>query len=198
MAEDTQHQIEERLAELPQDVRDAVLSSQLGEHLRDIGKKHSLHIDQIGKLEDETMLVMLGFFDPAQFNTQLEQQLLIPATDATAIAAEVTTAVFAPIRESLMHFLDMKRSDPATTTAPTAVAPSSAAQPAPVTPVATPVPEAQTAAPTPIKPMLPPMPVAEQLLTEKTAAIAPKPAAAPQEASPKPIYKADPYREPIE
>jgi hypothetical protein len=185
MADDTKDQIEQRIEELPQDVRDAALSAQLGEHLREIGQKHNLHIDQIGKLEDEAMLVMLGFFDPAQFNKQLEEQLAVTPENASAIAADVNSAVFAPIRESLMHFLDMKRSS-TTTSTPTA-SPTQSSPSAPTTYIAPPTPN----------PALPPMPAAEQLLTEKTAVIAPTPVA-PKEIPAKPIYKTDPYREPIE
>lgn len=175
MAEDTQAQIEARLAELPEDVREAVLSAQLGERLGAIGQKHSLHIDQVGKLEDETMLVMLGFFDPDQFNKQLEEQLSLSPADAAAIAQEVNTSVFMPIRESLKRFTEAKAAIPTPPSVPkeaqlpqVQTAPSPSVAPAPV----------------PVTPPAPSMPAVEHMLTEKTVV--------------KPIYKVDPYREPIE
>jgi hypothetical protein len=145
MAEDTRQLIEQRLAELPEDVRDAVLSAELGKHIQAIGQAHNLHVDQIGKLEDETMLVMLGFFDPEQFNAQLEQQLLIPAADAAAIAGDVNTAVFMPIRESLKRFMEEKRAEAA---AP-ATAPAPNSTPAPAMPAAQPAITIETP-PTPV------------------------------------------------
>ena len=242
MAEDTKDQIEQRLAELPDDVREAVLSAELGNHVRTIGQAHGLHIDQIGKLEDETMLVMLGFFEPNQFNTQLEQQLLIPAADAATLAAEISEQVFAPIRASLEGFMRTKRSEtpdvrmPSSVSAPAvteipptpiaitkidspapAITPSVSqvptppiqpiSQPAPVAPVIPPPvsistpPSMPSPAPIPVVPPItaPSMPAAEKMLTEKTAAIAPTPAPTPHgDTSVKPIYKTDPYREPIE
>ena len=144
MSDDAKQLIDQRLAELPENIRTAIESADLGRMLRVIGQEHNLHIDQIGKLEDETMLVMLGFFEPEQFNTQLEQQLLIPAADAAAIAGEVTTNIFLPIRESLKRFMEEKR----------------AQTPVLVTPP--PMPAVQTS------PSLPSIPQADKILTEPT------------------------------
>ncbi|HVY73079.1 MAG TPA: hypothetical protein VG984_03475 [Candidatus Paceibacterota bacterium] len=190
MADDAKQEIEKRLAELPEDVRNAVLSADLGKKVQVIGQAHRLHIDQIGKLEDETMLVMLGFFDPEQFNIQLEQQLLIPAADANAIAGEINTNIFLPIRESLKRF--MLEKEPATPTMSAAVTP--------------PVPAIQTPPPMPAIQTPPPMPQVSSV--PSTIASAPQPAAPvipnadaglTQPAVVKPnSYKNDPYREPIE
>ncbi|MCX6819925.1 MAG: hypothetical protein NT019_01390 [Candidatus Adlerbacteria bacterium] len=185
----TKTQIEERLAELPQEVRDAVLSADMGTHIRAIGQKHGLHIDQVGKLEDETMLVMLGFFDPDTFNQQIAEQLAIPAADAAVIAGEISAEVFAPIREALKHFTDTKKiqaipeeprtSLPMVTTAP--------ALPTIIPATAAPLDGPSAPTPTPVIPAIS-MPTAEKMLTEKTVATA----------APRPIYKTDPYREPVE
>lgn len=189
----TQDQIERRLAELPEDVRNAVLSADLGRNVQVIGQAHHLHIDQIGKLEDETMLVMLGFFDPEQFSTQLEQQLLIPAADAAAIASEINSAIFLPIRESLKHFMaeravaaeepHLEPSTPAVpATAPAPVMPM--VQTTPLAPMAQPPAAPTPVSTTPTPPPAPIMPKADAALTEPTVV--------------KPTYKTDPYREPIE
>ena len=213
-ADSIQNQIEQRMAELPQDVRDVVLSSQLGERLREIGQKHGLHIDQIGVLEDEVMLVMLGFFEPEDFNNQIANQLHLSTLDATAIAQEINQVIFLPIRESMIAFAASKRAakpvtEPAQDRPIGSVEPrpdlaSAPARPAggstlPVavtapnnipirieTPQQNPAVEPKTDAEgsAPAKPPMPPMPNAEKMLTETTVA--------------KPIYKTDPYREPIE
>ncbi|MBY0472954.1 hypothetical protein K2Q00_01540 [Patescibacteria group bacterium] len=199
----TQNQIEQRLAELPQDVRDAMLSAQLGENLRAIGQKHGLHIDQVGVLEDETMLVMLGFFEPEDFNNQLIAQLRISPADAEAITQEVTQQVFLPIRESMKAFTESKRkimSEPAQVRPIGSVEPRPDLAPASATVGATstnipirietpqqnPVapPQAASEGSAQAKPTMPPMPNAEKMLTQTTVT--------------KPIYKTDPYREPIE
>lgn len=144
---DVEKQIEARLAELPQEVRNAVLSADLPAQLQEIGRRNNLHIDQVGKLQDETMLVMLGFFDLEQFDEQLSQQLGIQPQAAAVLAQDVNDHIFMPIRQFM----------------------KGAATQQPVTP------------PPPPPPV---MPTAETTLTQSTAA--------------KPIYKTDPYREPIE
>lgn len=143
--DDIEKQIEARLAELPEDVRNAVLSADLPAQLQEIGRRNNLHIDQIGKLQDETMLVMLGFFGLDQFDEQLTEQLGISPEAATALAQDVSTTIFVPIRESMKGLIEGEKD-------------------APTAPVA--------------------MPTAETTLTQSTTA--------------KPIYKNDPYREPIE
>lgn len=183
-----QNQIEQRLAELPQDVRDVVLSAQLGEHLRAIGQAHGLHIDQIGVLEDETMLVMLGFFEPAEFSNQIATQLRISSADAEAITQEVNQQVFSPIRGSMIAFAASKRlAKPAQNLSSGSGEPGQASASASLPIVVSPptnVPITIVSTPTPPPPAPPPMPNAEKMLTETTVA--------------KPIYKTDPYREPIE
>lgn len=145
---DVEKQIEARLAELPQEVRDAVLSADLPAQLQEIGRRNNLHIDQIGKLQDETMLVMLGFFDLDQFDEQLSQQLGIPPQAAAVLAQDVNEHIFMPIRQFMKGATNEQ----------------SVVPPAPPSP--------------------PVMPTAEATLTQPTTA--------------KPIYKTDPYREPIE
>jgi hypothetical protein len=213
MDTDPRQQIEQRMAELPEDIKEAVLSSQLGEHLRAIGQKHNLHVDQIGALEDEAMLVMLGFFEPESFSEQIARELNIPLADATAIAAEVNEQAFLPIRESMKRFTEAKRSEIKTVStelpqnpvipqqpAPVIPPPPATTQPNPIMPPSAPIttgfgqvaampkpPVAPQAQPAPVStsPASPaPMSTAEQMLTEPTVA--------------KPIYKADPYREPLE
>jgi len=195
MADDQKDQIEQRLDELPENIRNAVLSAETGKHIREIGQRHNLHIDQLGKLEDETMLVMLGFFDPDAFNIQLEEQLLISVQDAAAVAKDVSDEIFMPIRDSLKRFMADRHAAPAQAQ-PQASAPTVPTAPAPVStpvkintpPPATPPVPLVVAVPPPVIPvapvMPPPMPAAEKMLTEQTTV--------------KPIYKTDPYREPIE
>lgn len=98
-------QIKQRLTELPEDVQQAIHSVDLGEKIGAIGVRHHLHIDQVGGLEDEIMLVMLGFSDPGTFTDHLEEELHIEKEEALAITQEVTEEFFLPIRESMKAFM---------------------------------------------------------------------------------------------
>src|SRR4051812_21420123 len=101
MENDVQAQVEERLAQLPSNVREAIVDSGFEEKVRTIGQKQNLHVDQIGLLGDETTLVMLGFVKPDAFQGQLVEQLRLSPQQAQAIAGEINTTILLPIRESL-------------------------------------------------------------------------------------------------
>ncbi len=166
------------MAELPPDVRSAIESAEWEDKLCILGQKHALHIDQMGGLEDETLLVMLGFAAPEEFAANIAEQLHVPAEKAQVLALEVNTEVFLPIRESMKRFMEARANTPAP--APQAPAGTPATPPAP-TPPPPPAPALQTA-PTPA-----PKPVdlhTETILAEPTSSVVPA--------------KIDPYREPVE
>ncbi len=163
MDQDATQLVQQRLSELPQDVRDAVQAADLGDKVRSIGARHALHIDQTGELEDETLLTMLGFSPMEQFGARLVQVLHVPSGMGDKLSAEVSAEIFSPIRESMKQF---------------GVQRQQAAAPAAVS------------AKTPVSPDLH---KADVMLTEKTLSL-PAQAGVPVE---KPIYKADPYREPV-
>lgn len=167
MENNTAENIEKRLAELPEDVRNAVLAVEWEEKVRTIANKHSLHIDQTGALGDTTLMAMLGFFTMDEYPERIAQELTIPVDTASTIAAEVNAEVFLPIRDSLRKFTE------------TAVKPT---EPAPVVPSAVRTPK-------------PDLSAAEDMLQAKTVTIPALPAI--QQETPKPAaYNADPYREP--
>lgn len=118
MEKESDEQIKKRLAELPSDVRQAIESVDLGEKVRAVGTRHGLHIDQLAALEDEIMLVMLGFADPSEFTERLEQGLGLLPEKATEVTGEVVEEFFLPIRESMKHFMAAQTAEH-TLTAPT-------------------------------------------------------------------------------
>ncbi len=174
-------QIEKRLAELPEDVRAAVMSVEWEEKVRQIAGKHALHIDQTGALGDTTLMAMLGFFDMADFPVHLTEELKIPTDQAAAIGGEITAEVFRPIRESLKKFTEGNK---ATIPAPTAPKPDLVAAEAML--------QAKTvSAPAPA---VPAQPVVPQKTVPTAAPVMPPIA---KQEPPKPgAYAADPYREP--
>ena len=189
---DIQQKIEARLAELPQDVRDAINASDLDEKVRAIGEKFSLHIDQMGILGDEVMLAMLGFTPLGGFAGELAAQLHIAPAMADTLAAEINSDIFVSIRESMKQFTEARAAGapapaPATPAAPVAIGPTTivVAKPAAV-------------------PLSPDMHAAEAMLSKTVVQVAP-PAAVSDSAAHVPLkeatpmtYQADPYREPIE
>ena len=192
---DLQKQIAERLAALPPEVQNLILAADTGQRIRDIGTQHSLHIDQLGKLEDITMLVMLGLIETAQFGEEVQKDLALSGEDAQKIVGEISEKLFAPIRESMkatsinkptLEETAVKINTPAPFPPPPTPSVTLPTTPSSVSVVTTSIPAVQIptppAAPSPTA--VPSMPKAEEMLTEKTVVT--------------PIYKADPYREPIE
>lgn len=174
-------QIQNRIAELPPNVRAAVESADLAPKVRAIGTRHQLHIDQTGELEDEVMLAMLGFSPLDTLAARLTQTLRVSQADGEKIASEVSSEIFGPIRESLRAFTS-GANKPQQAAASTPVPPSAPAKP----------------------PVSPDIHAANVVLTQPTVSlpVQSKPAQAPAQGAtaPKasdPIYKSDPYREPI-
>jgi hypothetical protein len=177
-------QIKERFATLPEDIQNAIQSSDLDEQLRLIGEAHHLHIDQMGTLGDEVRLVMLGFTDSAGFANALTEQTNVPALEAEKIAAEVAEKIFTPIRESMKQF--MEKRDLATAVSTVSVPPDA---PQKIEEKGLPI----IARSIPNESTKSVLPMAEKILTQPTTT-----SQVPiNPASPRP-YKNDPYLEPAE
>jgi|GEM_PF-4272512 len=186
MENDISQQIEKRLAELPEDVRNAVLSVEWEQKVQAIAQKHALHIDQSGALGDTTLMAMLGFFNMADFATHITQEVGVSADAASAIATEVSNEVFMPIRDSLHKFVEAasKPEVAPAPEAPAAVKLAPAPQPKPDLSAAEVMLQGKTLSTPPVT-----TPIAPIAPAASTPAI--------KEEPPKPAnYAADPYREP--
>jgi hypothetical protein len=193
---DLQQQVQQRLAELPQDVRDAVQSAEVAQKIQTIGKRGNLHVDQMGKLEDEVYLVMLGFADPGEFAESLAGELSLAPAQSVAIATDVANEIFMPIRASMQSWAeDHTAQEDAKLVADALSGPPAAAVPASTPAAPKPAPAAPTGLHDAASPIAPNIVAAEVILSPKLGApAAPKPIepGKPQQ------YKADPYREPVE
>lgn len=104
----TTQQLEEKYRSLPEDLKEAMAEIKTAETIHDLGKKHNLHIDQIGELADEIGLTMLGLTKPDEFVFHIKNRLQIDQTAAEQISREVNEQIFLPIRESLMKLHEAK------------------------------------------------------------------------------------------
>jgi len=186
MDDDITKKVQNRYAELPADVKKAVESADLNTRVQTIGVKNHLHLDQMGVLQDETLLVMLGFESPDNFVNALTKALNISPDQAAAVSTDINNEIFAPIRESLKKFsapvsapAPTPSQTPATIPTPVVVKPAPVST-TPTTTPATPIPKAQVP--------LAPHPH-DLMLVEKTVTTPP---AAPEKPT---NYKTDPYRE---
>ena len=103
--------IEEQVKKLPQEVKDALASENLHNSVVAIGQKHHLHVDQVGLLENEVVLVMMGLVNPVDLPGELVKELAIETTVADSIAGEVSNSIFMPIREAMKNITGWSSSD---------------------------------------------------------------------------------------
>ncbi len=221
-------EIQKRMDALPADIKALVYSADMGAVIHSIGQKYQLHVDQIGALESETAAVMIGLTEPSEFVQELVDALSVEQPKAEAIAQDINNELFIKIRESLKKVgstppptaapiatpASVAASTPAVNKIPVRVIPQTPIA-APTVPATAPTPAPKPVAPAPISvtpttipptpmpaapvaPKAPSMPAVETALTQPTVAVPPPAPAGQAPGAPKPIYKSDPYREPVE
>jgi len=101
MDEETQKIITEQLKQLPANIKQAIISVDYKTKLQEITKRQRLLIDQAGKLEMETTLVMIGLEPLSDYITNLQKELGLNIIRAKEVAMDVSENIFKPIRDSL-------------------------------------------------------------------------------------------------
>jgi hypothetical protein len=101
MDEETQKIIAEQMKILPKEIVAAIISVDYKTKLQQITQRQKLMIDQAGKLEMETTLVMIGLEPLADYVNNLQRELEITSTRAEEIALDVSENIFKGIRAFL-------------------------------------------------------------------------------------------------
>jgi len=112
MSQVTKEKLIELYKNLPRDVADVYEGADTGEMLLEIGKKHALPIDMLGRLSYETGLVMVGASPAREFVTNIASALGVDRAEANEIAKDVNARLFAPIRESLKRIHNIRGTEP--------------------------------------------------------------------------------------
>jgi len=98
--------LKERLLQLPKVVQQAIASSDLEKHLRELADTHKLHLDQWQTLQNEVMLALLGFQPAEDLGKNIKDHIVVPSETANALAEDISRIVFQPIREELERELE--------------------------------------------------------------------------------------------
>jgi hypothetical protein len=106
MADDIKKDLEERFAQLPRVVQSAIKSADVEKSLRALADTHKLHLDQWGQLENEVMLVLLGFESPDNMQKNIKDEVGVSDEIATALTVDISRIVFEPIRQELERELE--------------------------------------------------------------------------------------------
>jgi hypothetical protein len=106
--------IQERFKQLPKVVQDAINSSDVEKHMRELADKQKLHVDQWQTLENEVMLALLGFKQAEELEKNLLKEVGVSAEVAHELAININNIVFEPIRQELERQLEHPEAQAAT------------------------------------------------------------------------------------
>lgn len=98
--------IEERFAELPESVQQAVTDASVEKKLRALASKYKLHLDQWVLLENEIMLTLLGLEEPENMAANVAKEVQIDEELAQKLVNDIALEIFKPIREQMQGALD--------------------------------------------------------------------------------------------
>jgi hypothetical protein len=90
-----------RFSLLPEDLQKTINSSEYQMRLYEIAKTVKLTYEQLGTLEMETTMVLLGMTPPDEFQEEIQSQLKLDPKTASEIVGQINEQVFKTIRESL-------------------------------------------------------------------------------------------------
>ncbi len=97
MDPETEKIIKEQMGKLPEEVRRLFTDPELGDKIINIGKKNGLNIEQLGILQTETNLVMLGLVHPDEYSGELKNRLDIDPVKANNITNDVNSEILSGI-----------------------------------------------------------------------------------------------------
>ncbi|OGI92725.1 hypothetical protein A2933_00710 [Candidatus Nomurabacteria bacterium RIFCSPLOWO2_01_FULL_46_18] len=93
--------IKERFEALPESIQEIILSSHYQEDLIEISKKYNLNVEQMGILERETTMVMMGLINPNNFEMELTKELGFEKEKGHLIVNDINEKIFLKIRDLL-------------------------------------------------------------------------------------------------
>ncbi len=97
--------IEERMREIPAPLVQAIRESGWENIVFDIGRKYSLHIDDIGNMQNELILVLTGISHPDNFNSFVRSELGIDSDKANDIIEQINLGINEKIKNALKRTL---------------------------------------------------------------------------------------------
>ncbi len=111
MLDDNSKLIQARYLQLPPEIQDLITADRTRKFILELGKRNGVHVDELGILENEILIVMLGLEDPARLPAQLRARAHFSEEKASAIAAEVDKQLLAPLRSAYerLYHLDRRR-----------------------------------------------------------------------------------------
>jgi hypothetical protein len=98
----TLEEIKNKFEKLPEDLRWAIIASNIDENITSIGQKHGLNIEELGQLSLETHMVVLGYTHPDKLEESIKNSLGFPNEKNKELVREINEKILKDIREKLM------------------------------------------------------------------------------------------------
>ncbi len=108
---DFKRKIEERMQEIPAPLARAIQESGWENIVFDIGRKYNLHVDDIGEMQNELILVLVGITHPEEFRSILLNEIRIPSDKIDLIINDLNVQINEKIKNSLKKHLDIEESE---------------------------------------------------------------------------------------
>ena len=105
MNDEIKNILEEQFKKVPKRVQSVLLSAEFRKKIRNVGTAHQLTFQQLGKLEDETVLVLLGLEPMAEYPENVEKEVGVKENIAQTITTDILNNVIEPVKQDLGIFL---------------------------------------------------------------------------------------------
>ncbi len=106
---DVKTEMAKRYALLPEEIQKAIMSTDYQQKLFNLAKTHKLTYEELGTLELETTMVLLGMTRPEEYRDELQLELKKNDLEIDALVKDVGDQVFSPIRGALDRVYSAKK-----------------------------------------------------------------------------------------
>ncbi len=173
---DVKAEMADRFALLPEELQKVIMGSDYQQKLFDIAKTHKMTFEELGTLELETTMVLLGMTRPEEYRDEMQVELKKNDIEIDALVKDVNEKVLAPVRGALERVYAAKKDPADYLTKEPSVSDAPAMRMTP--PVSTPAPVAPTptmSVPTPSAPAPMFTPAPAPVVTPTPAPVIPQP-----------------------
>lgn len=110
--------IKERMDSLPVEFKAALATIDWAHIVQEIGQKNQIHVDKIGELQTETILLLMGVTHPGDYQAEIERALQLPENGGVGILNDVNERILLPLRKKVMEATGEKEEPIEIATAP--------------------------------------------------------------------------------
>jgi hypothetical protein len=101
--------IRDHIAKMPPSLAQAIGSMNLPEKIQTIGRNSSLRLDQLGVVERELFIVLVGAEHPDTFRENVLREAHLTADEAAKVTADANALIITPIRNALIEMHEKEK-----------------------------------------------------------------------------------------